>query len=183
MAKAPTHSEIQQKIKEMNEMMAEHWSDHFVFSAKWWFLLILTVAPWFLWWKVVDKTRIMEILLYGFLIIITSTFLDILGWNYSFWVYPNNLLGLCTPLVPIDYTLFPIFYMLVYQYFSSWKSFSIVLFIMSALFAFVLEPFAEWMSFYKPLNWHSIYSFPGYFLMGMFLKWLVLRIINIQKKE
>ncbi|HWO97424.1 MAG TPA: CBO0543 family protein [Bacillus sp. (in: firmicutes)] len=183
MPKTPTHNEMQQQINKLNEMMMDYWINNFIFSAKWWFLLALTIVPWFLWWKIADKSRIIEILLYGLFIISISTILDVMGWNYSFWVYPDTLLGLCTPLVPIDYTLLPIFYMLAYQYFSSWKSFSIVLLILSFNFAFVWEPLAEMMSLYKPLKWRHVYSFFGYFLMGISLRCLVLRIVKIQQKE
>lgn len=182
MPKIPTHNEIQQQTNKLNEMTMDNWINSFVFSLKWWILLALTIIPWFLWWKIVDKSRITEILLYGFFIVSISTFLDVIGWNYSLWFYPDTLLALCTPLVPIDYTLLPILYMIAYQYFSSWKSFSIVLLIMSFSFAFVWEPLAETLNIYKPLKWHHVYSFFGYFLLGFFLRVVVLKIIKIQKE-
>lgn len=182
MQKIPTPIEIQQHTIELNKMMMDYWIHNFVFSLKWWILLALTIVPWFFWWKIVDKSRILEILLYGFFIISISTFLDVMGWNFSMWVYHDTILPLCTPLVPIDYTLLPILYMLVYQYFSSWKSFSIVLLIMSFIFAFVWEPLAEMLNLYKPLKWNHIYSFFGFFLMGVFSRGLVLKIIKIHKE-
>lgn len=160
----------------------DYWIHNFVFSLKWWILLVLTIVPWFFWRKIVDKSRILEILLYGFFIISMSTFLDVMGWNFSMWVYSDTLLPLCTPLVPIDYTLLPILYMLVYQNFSSWKSFTIVLLIMSLIFAFVLEPLAEMLNLYKPLKWNHVFSFFGFFLMGVFSRGLVFKIIKIQRE-
>ncbi|MFS0892548.1 CBO0543 family protein [Peribacillus frigoritolerans] len=182
MPKIPTHNEIQQQINKLNEMTMDNWIYNFVFSLKWWTLLVLSIVPWFLWWKIVDKSRITEILLYGFFIISVSTILEVIGWNYSLWFYPDTLLGLCTPLMPMDYTLLPIFYMLAYQYFSSWKSFSIALLILSFTFAFVLEPLAEMLNFYKTLKWNYVYSFFGYFLIGVFSRGVVLKIIKIQKE-
>ena len=182
MHKISTHNEIQQQIHKLNEMTRDYWIHNFVFSFKWWILLFLTIVPWFIWWKIVDKSRLTEISLYGFFIISVSTILDVIGWNYSLWYYPNNLLGICTPLIPIDYTLLPILYMLAYQYFPSWKSFSIVLLILSFTFAFVWEPLAEMMNFYKPLKWNHVYSFFGFFLMGVFSRRIVLKIIKIQKE-
>lgn len=179
MPKIPTHNELQQQTIKLNEMMMGYWKNHYVFSPKWWILLALTIVPWFLWWKIVDKSRFTEILLYGFFIISISTFLDVMGWNYSLWFYPDTLLAFCTPLIPIDYTLLPIFYMLAYQYFSSWKSFSIVILILSFIFAFVWEPLAEMLNFYKPLKWNHAYSFIGFFLLGVFSRGIVLKIIKI----
>lgn len=182
LSKIPTHIEIQQQISKSNEMMVDYWIHYVVFSLKWWILLALTIIPWFLWWKFVDKSRITEISLYGFFIISVSTILDVIGWNYSLWFYPDTLLGLCTPLIPIDYTILPILYMLIFQYFSSWKSFSLVLLILSFSFAFVLEPVAEMLDIYKPLKWKHIYSFFGFFLLGVFSRGIVLKIIKIQKE-
>ncbi|MCQ6277378.1 hypothetical protein JMM81_21150 [Bacillus sp. V3B] len=182
MQENPTHNEIQKQINKSNEMTVDYWIHNFAFSLKWSILLALTIVPWFLWWKIVDKSRITEIFLYGFIIISFSTILDVIGWNYSLWFYPDTLLGLCTPLVPIDYTLLPILYMLAYQYFSSWKSFSIVLLILSFIFAFVLEPLSEMLNFYKPLKWNHVYSFFGFFLLGVFSRGIVLKITKIQKK-
>lgn len=183
MQKIPTSMEIQQRTIELNNMMMDYWIHNFVLSLKWWLLLVLTIVPWFFWWKVVDKSRILEILLYGILISSISTLLDVMGWNFSMWIYPNTLLPLCTPLVPIDYMLLPILYMLVYQYCSSWKSFSIVLLMMSSIFAFVLEPLAEMLNLYKPLKWNHVYSFFGFFLMGCFSRGFLLKIIKIQKVD
>lgn len=182
MPKIPTHNELQQQTNKLNEMMMDFWKNNFLFSLKWWMLLALTIVPWFLWWKIVDKSRVIEILLYGFFIVSISTILDVIGWNYSLWFYPYTLLGLCTPLIPIDYTLLPIFYMLAYQYFSNWKSFSIVILILSFIFAFVWEPLAEMLNFYKPLKWNNTYSFFGFFLLGVFSRGIVLKIVKIQKE-
>ncbi|WP_156177849.1 CBO0543 family protein [Bacillus sp. SA1-12] len=174
--------EMQQHIIELNQMMIEDWQNNFVFTGEWWILLGLTIVPWFLWWKILDKRRILEILLFGLFVILTTSFLDVLGWNYSMWYYPNTLLALCTPLVPINYSLFPFFYMLIFQYFSEWKSFIVASIILSAIFSFIFEPLSEWINFYKELKWKHIYSFPIYILLGISIKLLVEKITIVHKK-
>lgn len=181
-SESSSHKELQQQFEHLNDLMVQDWLNDFVFSAEWWLLLGLTIVPWFLWWKMVDKSRILEILLYGFFIVSITTFLDVLGWNYSLWFYPHTLLGICTPLVPIDYTLLSIAYMVLYQYSPNWKRFIVILIIISCIFAFVLEPLAEMIRFYKPLKWHHIYSVPGYITIGVFFKWIVEKILKIQQK-
>lgn len=177
------HEQIQQYFENSQYLIRQDWLNHFVFSGEWWLLFILTIVPWFLWWRLVDKSRILEISLYGLFISSISTFLDILGWNYSLWFYPHTLLGTCTPLIPIDYTLLSIMYMLLYQYFSKWKRFTIMLLMVSLFLAFVLEPFAEMIHFYKPLKWHHIYSAPGYILLGVFSKWLIIKLLETQRHK
>jgi len=177
------HKEIEQKFRSLNDLMIQDWLNDFVFSAEWWLLLALTIVPWFLWWKIVDKSRILEILLHGFFIGSIATFLDILGWNYSLWFYPHTLFGTCVPLVPINYTLLSILYMLLHQYSLGWKKFTVRLVILSCIFAFVLEPLAEMLRFYKPLKWHHIYSVPGYITIGILSKWLVGKLLKIQQEN
>lgn len=178
--KNPTLNEIEQLYQHVNDMMIEEWQRNFLFTWKWWLLLILTIVPWMIWWKFIDKKRITEILLFGVLIIITSTFLDIIGWSFSLWFYPNILLPICTPLVPINYTLLPIGYMVIYQNYRKWKTFVIAIILLSAFYSFVLEPASEWLNFYKQLNWKHIYSFPGYIFIGIVFKWLVEKIVRTQ---
>lgn len=174
--------ELEQHIKELNQMMLEEWKNYFIFTGEWWILLILSIVPWGLWWRILDKKRMIEILLFGLFVIIITTFLDVLGWNLSQWYYPNTLLPLCTPLLPINFALFPVIYMLIFQYFPKWKSFLVAVMIMSAVFSFILEPLSEWMNFYQALKWKHIYSFPSYILIGFSLKLLVEKILKVHKK-
>lgn len=174
--------DLQQHIIELNQMTIENWQNNFVFTGEWWILLVLSIVPWFLWWGILDKKRILEILLFGLFVIIITSFLDVLGWNFSQWYYPNTLLALCTPLFPMNYSLFPVFYMLIFQYFSKWKSFLVAAIIMSAVFSFILEPLSEWINYYKELKWKHIYSFPIYILLGISIKLLVEKIIGVHKK-
>ncbi len=44
--------------------------------------------PWVLWAKLVKRDIILEILFFGTIIILTTTLLDVVGAQYSFWDYP-----------------------------------------------------------------------------------------------
>lgn len=55
--------EISFKYKEAT---LEYWFDNTFLRWEWWVLIALTIIPWIVWWKFVDKKRIYELLTYGF---------------------------------------------------------------------------------------------------------------------
>ncbi|MCG8502436.1 MAG: hypothetical protein MJB12_18795 [Firmicutes bacterium] len=164
---------LQQKLTKLEH---QYWEDHVLFSFSWWLLLFLLIAPWLLWWKLVDKKRIKEMLLYGFYVIIISSILDDIGIASALWAYPHQLLQIGDRLHAIDLAALPCIYMLIYQYFPKWKSYWIATIIFAFCFAFIFEPILVWLEIYKPLSWKFIYSFPIYFIIAVFGKWFVEKI-------
>ncbi|WP_209124606.1 CBO0543 family protein [Alkalihalobacillus sp. BA299] len=172
----PSHEEIDKVQKKFTELLQEHWIKHDLFGWDWWLLLALTIIPWFIWWKVFDRSRSTAIVLYGLLITLLATFLDIIGWNFHLWSYPHTLIPIYPPMFPADLTIFPVIYMVVYQYFKSWKSFFWAMVVASLIFSFIGEPLMIWLEFYEMNYWKHIYSFPIYIALALGIKWLVDKI-------
>jgi len=74
----------------------------------------------------------------------------------------------------------PIFYMIIYQYFTKWKTFLIAITIMAFIFAFILEPLTAWLGIYKLYHWKYWYSFLPYILIGIVIKFLIDKLIKKQ---
>ncbi|WP_305777687.1 CBO0543 family protein [Priestia flexa] len=105
-----------------------------------WFL----VVPWIIIWsKLVKRDIILEILLFGTIIIITTTLLDVVGLQYRFWDYPIAFLPIIPRAFPFDFSMVPVAYMLLYQYFRTWKFFIIAQITMALTYAFIGEPDAR----------------------------------------
>lgn len=85
-------------------------------------------------------------------------------------------------IIPFTYT-HPIVHLLVYQYTSSWKSFSVANTFVSLFFAFVVQPISVWMGIVWLGGWTYLYSF--FFIMGItFLaRALVIWLANIEQKH
>lgn len=64
------------------------WLKNEFLTWEWWILVVFLVVPWVIWAKLVKRYIILEILLFGTIIILTTTLLDIFGAQYSFWDYP-----------------------------------------------------------------------------------------------
>ncbi|MBC9783769.1 hypothetical protein H1S01_04485 [Heliobacterium chlorum] len=161
----------------------EVWNAEILWSWRWWLLIVLMFAPWIFWWRFVDKKRLTEICLFGMFILATSSWMDELGTELILWYYPYKTFALYPQLVPINYTVIPITFMLVYQYKKSWKTYIFTLVIIAAIYSWVAEPILNLMGIYKPINWKYSYSFPLYVLIGISHRWLLEGILRVTRKN
>lgn len=161
----------------------DEWIKNSVFSFTWWLLLGLFLICVYTWWKLIDKSRLTEIILYAGLIIITILLLDELGEELILWYYPMDLFPLFPPITAIDLACIPSVYSFIYQCFRTWKSFIIATIIMSAIFCFVFEPIFVWMGLYQMIKWKSYYGFPIYVAMAIIAKVVVSKIYSIHKNS
>jgi hypothetical protein len=159
------------------------WLHDDLFHFMWWVLLVLVIATTYLWWKKVNKSRLSEIALYTFLIIIFIIVLDELGEELSLWYYTVDLICFFPPITAVDISSMPLIYMLIYQRFGSWKSFVVASIVMSAVFCFVFEPIFVWVGVYKMISWKSYYGFPIYIFIAIASKFIVNLICGISSKR
>ncbi len=159
--------------KHMKALSLEHWTKFEVWKWNWWLSVVLTIIPLYIWWKIVDKKRLMEIVAYGFFINISASFLDVLGSEFVLWDYPVRVIPNLPRLVPIDFTVIPVVYMIVYQFFPKWKGFLIASTVVAATFSFIAEPLLVWMKLYMLNTWKYYYSFPIYIAMAVVGKLMV----------
>lgn len=169
--------EVRTQLRDIN---LEHWLHNNVFTLTWWLSLIIVILVFFLWWKLADKTRLLEITAYGLMVAITAIILDITGTGLILWGYPNMLLPFVPPLFAADLSILPVAYMLIYQYFSDWKPFAVAALVLALFLSFIVEPIAVWLEAYEMNNWKHIYSFPIYIVLALSLKWVMNKILAKQ---
>ncbi len=178
-------SVLQDKILDLQrELVATsitYWSKHVVFTWQWWLNMATLVLPVILWWLLVDKKRLKDILIYGFIVSTFAVFLDTVGETLVLWDYPYLIIPLDYLLLDTDYSILPVAFMLAYQYFPSWKGFIIANTVISAVFSFAAEPLLVWMGFYEIHGWKYIYSFPIYIAIAIISKWMVNFVIKEQE--
>jgi len=159
------------QVKEMYKQLSiEHWVKYEVFTWQWWIGLACVVIPLLLWWKQVDRRRILEITAFGFMVNILATFLDVMGSELLLWNYTLRILPQTPLLFPVDFILVPIIYMLIYQRCLAWKQFLLASTIVALALAFIVEPLAVYIKQYQLISWHYIYSFPIYVLIAILAK-------------
>ncbi|WP_407271013.1 CBO0543 family protein [Radiobacillus sp. PE A8.2] len=145
----------------------QRWITYELFSWSWWLLVLFLIIPWIIWIKFFDRKRFMEIILFGALTVIPTTYLDAIGSDLGFWIYPTELIPITPRAIAFDMSLVAITYMLLYQYFTTWKSFLIAQVIMALLFAFVGEPLSHTLNLVLYMKWVYLYSFIYYIIIGI----------------
>ncbi|MCM3443833.1 CBO0543 family protein [Metabacillus halosaccharovorans] len=158
------------------------WLENEFLSWEWWILLFFLVVPWFIWLKLAKRDLLVESYLFGSIIIIITILLDTVGLQFSFWEYPIEFLPVIPRAFPFDVSMVPIAFMLLFNYFRTWKSYSIALLIMALIYAFIGEPFCEWIHLVYYIKWNYLYSFLYYIVVGIGVRALVLTIVSLTKK-
>jgi hypothetical protein len=169
--------ETQKKLKDMS---IEYWEKYVFNTWQWWLNIATLLLPLILWWKLVDKKRLLEISVYGFFASVTAVFFDMIGETLVLWDYPYLVIPMDYILIDTDYSILPIAYMLIYQYFPSWKGFIIANTVLSALFSFVAEPLLVLLGLYEIHGWKYIYSFPIYVAIAILCKGITKLFLNAQ---
>jgi len=179
----PSVEQLAEMVRLLSQARIENWLGEGVGSWRWWVLVALMFVPWFIWGKLVDKNKLLELALFGMLIMVYSITLDELGFVLSFWHYPVDIIPVFPRLSSVDYTVMPITFMLLYQYFLTWKSFFWALVALSAVFSFVVEPIIVKLGFYVLIKWMHPYSFFIYIVMGLLARWLTKFSVDIMRKH
>jgi len=144
----------------------QRWLHDGIFSWTWWFMLGMLVIPWCILILLIDRKRSHTIWFFGLMVLIITSFTDDLGAETGIWIYPNKLLPYSLISFPFDFSIIPVAQMLIFQYFPTWKSFSLALVVQALIFAFVGEPFSVWAGAIAYFGWNYFYSFLFYICTG-----------------
>ncbi|MBM7660229.1 uncharacterized membrane protein YoaT (DUF817 family) [Bacillus mesophilus] len=86
--------QIQELNAELRELCLDYFFSEVLFSMEWWIIICSFIIPYIIFWKLVDKSRIKEILYVGVMIALISYILDQIVAGAGLWTYPYTL----TPL-------------------------------------------------------------------------------------
>ncbi|HZH61991.1 MAG TPA: CBO0543 family protein [Metabacillus sp.] len=168
--------QLLEEEKHFYEALRTYWYAHNYLTFRWWILVTLSILSPIVWFLFVDKKRITEITAFGMFFGIIAIFLDSIGSNAMVWTYPVRLTPYLYPqMYPYDVGIIIIPFMFVYQKFGqTFKRFFFATGLLALSIAFVAENIMEWLQMYKEIIWKSYYSFPIYWLIGLFC-WSILR--------
>jgi hypothetical protein len=88
----PPAEQLAEMVRLLTQARIENWLGEGLGSWRWWTLTVLLLCPWFIWAKVVDKRKLLELALFGMFIMVISITLDELGFDLSLWHYPVDVL-------------------------------------------------------------------------------------------
>jgi hypothetical protein len=176
--------EVLKVEKEFYDTLQAYWREHNFLKPKWWLLVILSILPALIWWKLVNRKFIIQITAFGLFYGVAAIILDSMGSNMLVWTYPIRLTPYLYPqLYPYDVGLVIIPFMLVYQRWGNhFKKFLFFGGILSLFLAFVAEPTMELLGIYQEFTWKNIYSFPIYWLLSVICWAIIHYFLKIQEQ-
>ena len=157
--------------KELLALRIGDWQEK-VFSFQWFFIIFLIIVPWIVWWKLVNRKYITEILSFGLLITITASVLNEIGLSLLLWKDPYTLAPVPPRWFAPAFSLLPVTFMLIYQYFRTWKSFTLATVAVGAFAAFVFQPVLSWLGIFILLKWNYFFSFLALVFSGLGIRLL-----------
>lgn len=164
--------------RELNRLFLEHYFEREVFRLTWWIAAALLVVPLVVWWKKVDKSRLTEIMVYGFACNMIAGFLDVFLSDFGMWEYPTRIFPQISLFIPVDYVIVPVIGMYLYQKFPRWSQFLLACTVASAVMTFVGEPLAVAINMYHLITWRYVYSFPIYIAIYAAVKWFTHMVVK-----
>lgn len=165
--------DLQQKYA---EIAIENWLLSSVFTSSWWILVLFNLVSWLIFFKYYDKERALQIWCFGLTVIIITSFFDDLGSELGLWIYPIKFVPYGLIAYPFDFSVIPVAFMLIFQYYNSWKSYIIAIFMLAIIFSFIGEPFSVWLGTVKYIKWKYIYSFGFYIITGLLAKLFIAKV-------
>lgn len=165
---------------EIHELFLKHYAEREMFSVTWWINIALLFIPLIIWWKLVDKKRLPEIMIYGFACNVIASFLDVFLSDYLLWEYPVRVIPQISLFVPVDYVIVPVIGMYLYQKVPKWGPFLLASTLVSALMSFIGEPLAVAINMYRLITWRYVYSFPIYIAIYAAVKFFTQRVMKIK---
>lgn len=168
-------------IDKLTKLDLEAWLKTELFTINWWLLLFILTIPWIHWIKLVDRKRILEILIVGFFAANITTLADVIGNEYGLWGYPTQLIPTAPRAFSFDFGIIPVTYMLIYQYSTTRKSFIIYLISMAGVFGFIGDLIAVKFELIYYFKWNPFFSFLYYIFVGLLIKIILQKLINISR--
>ncbi len=126
-------------------------------SPRWWGLLIFLLAIYVLWLMLLDKSRALEIVLFGSFVAVQAVMVDIAGFSRGLWQHNIRLLPVVPGVFPLDFTVVPILLMLAHQYGHTWSRYLAWSALASLLFSFGISPAFQYFDIKAYYNWHFAY--------------------------
>lgn len=178
-----TYDMISQARTSLHELVLAKWLAEDVFSPRWWGMVALVAFSYLLCFNLFDKRRLSTLFLFGSLLAVGLVVYEIIGVNFLLWSCVLPVFPL-TPCLFIPYlTTLPVFYMLIFQYSTTWRQFSLWNLIAAGVLTLVLQPIFIYFKIYQVNNWLTVYHIPFVFAIASLARAVTLLLIGIEQRQ
>lgn len=125
-----------------------------------------------MWWKLVDRQRVFQMLAFSLLIGLMGSTLDIWGVKLGLWGYPIKLYFVDPGLAAVDWAFLPLLMAQVYQRCPEWRRFFLVMMLLALVCSFLGQPVLVWTGICQLHGWKYYYSLPLYMVAAVLARWM-----------
>ncbi len=176
-------------IEKLHQLRIESWQikgmlwEQSFFTFPWLLIAVVIATSYFIWWKLADKRRIVELLLYGSFIAVCRVIFDNWGISSGRWTYTTDLFPMGYSLFLNDLTVIPLSLMLVYQYAFNWRSFFLMLIVVQGLTSFLLWPLLSSFDVLKVHDWKLYYSYLFMIFIASIMRLIMIAGLKLQRES
>lgn len=179
------NEEILQKSEKLNNLILTKWLNQELFSFQWFLTVIIVLVCYVLFFYLVDKQRIIEILLFGSLVTVAFVVYDSIGIFFGYWTNLISVFPVYPNVLGSDFTIAPLISMLIYQYTSSWRRFSLWYIGFSVLFIFGYYYFLlenlKVFDYLKPFA--TLIDYASFLLIGIVARGIMVYLFRMEVRK
>lgn len=177
------HDKIREAKLVLINLIYQDWKTIDLFSPIWFGTVIFILFSYILCFKLLNKRRLTQILLFGSLMTVMVSLFDLIGVEYVRWTYLTRIFPIVPSYFLFDFTIIPLYYMLIYQYARGWKSFIVWNAIAAGIISFGFFPLLVSLNMFELNNWRYAYFFPYIFTFAFVSRVMVVNIIAIESRQ
>lgn len=171
---------IYQKRLELWQLVYSDWLSGLT-TVKYWAMVAAIIAAYMVWYKLTDKTRLANLLLYGSFLAVMRVVIDLYGVQSGLWYYKDRILPISPSLFIHALTLTPLTYMLVQQYSPNWRQF----FVWNAIgtgFVEIVINLLGTLGYVQAMRWNYVYGFIVMYVAATLARAVFHLVIQVQVK-
>ena len=174
---------IQQARITLHGLVMEKWLTEDVLSWRWWSMVGLVALSYLICFKLFDKQRIIVLFLFGSLLTVGASVYETVGVNFVLWFCATPVFPIVPCLFVPYLTVLPVYYMLIFQYTTTWRQFSLWNLIAVSLYSFVLLPVFIHFKISEMNNWQPFYHIPFIFAIASLARAVTLLLVTIEQRQ
>jgi hypothetical protein len=176
-----TYFLIYQKRQEVWQLLLSDWLTG-ITTVKYWAMIAFIIVAYMVWYKLTDKRRLADLLLYGSFLAVMRFTIELAGVTAGLWFYKEHTLPLSpSPFIHV-LTITPLTFMLVQQYSPNWKQFFIWNAVATGVLEAVVFPLLSALGYLQLMHWNYLYGAIVMFVIATLARAAFHLVIQVQHK-
>lgn len=167
----------------LHDLVLTKWLAEDVVSPRWWSMVVLVMLSYLVCFSRFDKRRLSKIFLFGSLLTVGAVVYETVGVNFVLWFCSTPVFPIVPCLFVPYLTVLPVYYMLIFQYTTTWRQFSLWNLIAVSVYSFVLLPVFIYFKISEMDNWQPVYHMPFLFAIASLARAVTLLLIDIEQRQ